>query len=98
MRRLLILALGLLIFMIKVRASEPGLSPQAVYRPSGPASIAGLGESFQPDLNTGMAHYAVKLVVPPGVHGHQPDLALVYNSGRSPSAFGLGWNLNLTHV
>ena len=30
-----------------------GVAPQAISLPSGPGSIQGLGESFQPQLNTG---------------------------------------------
>lgn len=98
MKRHLAVTLSLFVLRGTAGANESGVSPQVVYKPSGPASVAGLGESFQPDLHTGMANYPIKLVVPPGVHGHQPDLALVYNSGQGQSVFGLGWNLNLDFI
>ncbi|WP_295393396.1 toxin TcdB middle/N-terminal domain-containing protein [uncultured Thiodictyon sp.] len=63
--------------------------------PKGPGSIEGLGESFEPQLNTGTAAYRVRLAVPPGVAGFQPDLALVYNSGYGNGPVGLGWRLDI---
>src|SRR5215813_13121808 len=98
MQRHVLLLSSFFILVRTASAAESGVSPQVVYKPSGPASVAGLGESFQPDLHTGMAAYEVKLTVPPGVHGHQPELALLYNSGQGQGVFGLGWALNLTFI
>jgi hypothetical protein len=98
MKRILTLALTQLVLAGAGQASESGVSPQVVYKPSGPASVAGLGESFQPELHTGMAAYEIKLTVPPGVRGHQPELALAYNSGQGQGVFGLGWSLNSTFI
>lgn len=44
----------------------------------------------------GEATYRLPIVVPPGPAGHQPDLALVYNSGegKGPAGpFGFAWSL-----
>ena len=98
MQRHVLFLTGFFTLVGTASATESGVSPQVVYKPSGPASVAGLGESFQPDLHTGMAAYEVKLTVPPGVHGHQPELALIYNSGQGQGVFGLGWGLNLTFI
>lgn len=77
---------------------KSGVKPQVISLPSGPGSIEGLGPSFEPQLNTGSASYSIKIVMPPGVVGHQPDLALQYNSGSGNGAFGLGWSLPLQAI
>ncbi|WP_295587932.1 toxin TcdB middle/N-terminal domain-containing protein [uncultured Lamprocystis sp.] len=77
---------------------KSGVEPQVLSLPKGPGSIEGLGESFEPQLNTGTAAYQVKLAVPPGVNKHQPALALLYNSGYGNSALGIGWRLNVPSI
>ena len=66
--------------------------------PKGPGSIEGLGESFEPQLNTGTATYRVKIAVSPGVNKQQPEIALEYNSGYGNSALGIGWALNTDYI
>jgi len=68
-----------------------GVSPNTVSLPSGPGSIEGLGEAFQPMLNTGTARYAVKISLPPGTNGHTPQLSLSYESGLGDGPAGIGW-------
>ena len=77
---------------------KSGVAPQVISLPSGPGSIEGLGESFEPDLSTGTGSYSVKFTVAPGVVGFQPDLALVYNGGNANGPWGLGWRLNVPHI
>ena len=48
-------------------ADKIGVSPNTISLPSGPDSIEGLGGSFQPMLNTGMATYEVDMALPAGV-------------------------------
>lgn len=77
---------------------KSGVKTNTISLPSGPGSIEGLGESFQPSLNTGQANYQVGLAFPPGTAGHAPSLALVYNGGNGNSPLGYGWNWNLPHI
>jgi RHS repeat-associated protein len=77
---------------------KSGVSPSVISLPGGPGAIEGLGPSFEPDLNTGTAPYSVPIAVPPGVAGHDPELALSYNSGSGNSFLGIGWNLDLPRI
>ena len=72
-------------------ADKSGVGPNTISIPKGPGSIEGLGESFQPSLNTGTAKYAVNLSVPPGTAGHSPSLGLVYDGGGGNGILGYGW-------
>src|SRR5678815_3797654 len=90
----LCVALALLIPGTAGAADKNGVSPQAISLPTGPGSIQGLGESFQPQLNTGGATYAIPLALPGGTGGHTPSLQLTYDSGAANGPFGLGWMLN----
>ncbi len=71
-----------------------GVAPQAISLPSGPGSIQGLGESFQPQLNTGSGSMGVKLLLPRGPGGMTPEISLAYNSGGGNGVLGLGWSLS----
>src|SRR5882757_8907317 len=77
---------------------KSGVSPNSISVPKGPGSIEGLGDSFQPSLNTGTAKYGVGLKLPPGVAGHQPSLGLSYEGGGGNGPLGYGWNLSLPHI
>ncbi len=74
---------------------KSGVKPNVISLPSGPGSVEGLGESFEPQLNSGTTSYAVKLKVPPGRVGFAPDLALQYNGGSGNGIFGMGWSLSM---
>ncbi|MEK6676772.1 MAG: SpvB/TcaC N-terminal domain-containing protein, partial [Planctomycetota bacterium] len=79
-------------------ADKNGVSPMAISRPSGPGSLEGLGDSFQPTLNTGTARYTVTLDVPEGVTGFSPGLALKYDSGKGCGTPGMGWSMEVGHI
>lgn len=75
-------------------ADKNGVSPQVISLPSGPGSIQGLGESFQPQLNSGSGSYAVPLRLPGGPAGFAPGLSLQYHTGSPNGCLGLGWKLS----
>src|SRR5262245_54437291 len=62
-------------------ADKSAVGPSAISVPKGPGSIEGLGESFQPSLNTGTAKYGIGIKMPPGPGGHAPQLGLSYEGG-----------------
>ena len=78
--------------------NKSGLKPQVISLPTGAGSVEGLGESFEPQLNSGTGTYSVKISVPPGVNGHQPNISLGYNSGQGKGPFGIGWALNIPYI
>ena len=71
---------------------KSGVGLSKISLPSGPGSIEGLGDSFEPQLNSGTSAYSVKIAVPPGVNGLQPEVVLRYNAGSGNGPFGLAWN------
>ncbi|MCP4541745.1 MAG: hypothetical protein GY832_31825 [Chloroflexi bacterium] len=77
---------------------KSGVSPQVISLPSGPGSIEGIGESFEPDLSTGTASYPYKFQVAPGVAGFEPQLSLSYNGGNANGPWGLGWKLSVPSI
>jgi RHS repeat-associated protein len=79
-------------------ADKSGVGSQAISLPTGPGSIEGLGDSFQPALNTGTAQYSIPLEVPPGPAGHAPALALRYDGGLGNGPLGFGWQLPVPFV
>jgi hypothetical protein len=79
-------------------ADKSGVSPNSISLPKGPGSIEGLGESFQPTLNTGTAKYGIALKVPPGTAGQTPDLRLAYEGGGGNGSLGFGWQLSIPSI
>ena len=71
---------------------KSGTRPTVLSLPAGPGSIAGLGKSFQPQLNSGAVSYAIPLTVPAGPAGFGPTLTLVYNTGFGNGPLGRGWH------
>jgi RHS repeat-associated protein len=87
----------LISWCIQTRAvtDKSGVKPSTISLPSGAGSIEGLGESFEPQLNTGSSSYGVGISIPPGRAGLQPKIHLAYNSGLGNSFVGLGWALDI---
>jgi len=71
---------------------KDGVGLSKISLPSGPGSIEGLGDSFEPQLNSGTSAYSVKIAIPPGVNGLQPEVVLSYNGGSGNGPFGLAWS------
>jgi len=69
---------------------KTGVAPTVLSLPSGPGSIEGLGEAFQPALNTGTGKHSMALSLPPGPAGHAPRLALLYEGGDGNGPLGVG--------
>ncbi|NIP26398.1 MAG: hypothetical protein GWN55_16185 [Phycisphaerae bacterium] len=99
---ILVLMLGIAVYLHAPVScygdDKNGVSPKTISLPSGPGSIEGLGESFQPSLNTGSAQYAIGIQVPPGTNGHQPAIVLKYDSGYGCGTLGLGWSIDLGSI
>ena len=78
--------------------NKSGIVPNVISLPSGPGSIEGLGDSFEPDLNSGAAGYRLVIETPPGRGGFAPELALHYSSGNPNGMLGLGWRTSIPFV
>ena len=78
--------------------ATPGTDPAIVPRPTSGGGTRGLGESFQPDLNTGTGNYQIPLWFPRGPNQFAPKIALTYSTGFGNGEFGLGWSLQLMKV
>jgi len=74
-------------------ANKSPVERQATSNPAGGGDIRGLGETFQPDLNSGVGNYRIPLDLLPGIRNFQPSLALGYSTGAGSSPWGLGWSL-----
>ncbi|MEZ5936521.1 MAG: SpvB/TcaC N-terminal domain-containing protein [Alphaproteobacteria bacterium] len=70
----------------------------AISLPKGGGAIAGIGESFQPNLFTGAGQFTVPIATSPGRGGVHPELALQYSAGHGNGPFGLGWALSLPQI
>lgn len=78
--------------------TKNGISPNSISLPTGPGSIEGLGEDFQPHLNTGTASYQIPFKVPSGPTGSAPELSLTYEGGNGNGWVGYGWSLNMPSI
>jgi RHS repeat-associated protein len=79
-------------------SNKSGTSSQVISLPRGGGALQGIGETFAPDLFTGTGNFTVPIALPPGRHGFQPALSLVYSTGNGNGAFGLGWALSVPGV
>ncbi len=92
------LSMGLVTSPHAAPPDKSSVNANKISLPSGPGSIEGLGESFEPQLNTGSSSYGVKIALPPGRAGLQPTVRLAYNSGLGNSCAGIGWTLDFPSI
>src|SRR5918995_1864504 len=78
--------------------STPEARTGVTAAPSGNGNVAGLGEAFTINLNTGQGVYSYRLPLPDGRAGHGASLALEYANGTGLGAFGIGWRLGLRAI
>jgi len=79
-------------------SNKSGISSQIISLPKGGGALHSIGEKFSPDLHTGTGNFTVPIALPPGRYGFQPQLNLVYGTGKSNGYFGLGWNLSIPGI
>lgn len=75
-----------------------GIEAPKIETPKGGGAIAGMGETFSPDLFSGTGNFSVPIAVPAGRGGLQPQLTLGYSTGQGNSPWGLGWGLSIPGV
>src|SRR5262245_38017472 len=100
-RRKLFFACLFLVWVAPCNSAPPdksGVKPSVISLPSGAGSIEGLGESFEPQLNTGGSAYGVTVSLPPGRAGLAPSVRLGYNSFSGNGIAGIGWSLEFMSV
>src|SRR6185503_10864298 len=77
---------------------KSGVKPSVISLPTGAGSIEGLGESFEPQLNTGGSSYGIAIAVVPGRAALTPSLRLGYDSYAGNGLAGIGWSLDLSSI
>ena len=77
--------------------AKGGVTPQAISLPSGPGSIEGLGESYEPRPSTGTGSYSLPLSLP-ALGSAAPGLVLVYDSGFGNGWLGRGWQMRTDFI
>ncbi len=78
--------------------TDIGFATQTPSLPGGGGTVAGLGETFSPDLATGTGTFSVPLDLPNGPNDIGPKLTLRYDTGSPNGWFGLGWSLPLPRI
>ena len=81
-----------------VADSNTSVSASKVSLPSGPGSIEGLGESFEPQFNTGTYVFRVPFKLTKLRGAVQPEVGLTYNSGGGNGIAGMGWRLSTSFI
>ena len=82
----------------EIPMGKSGTESTAISPPSGTGMIAGMGEAFSLDLNSGQGNFSVPFELPAGVAGLKPTVKLEYVHGSGNSPFGLGWRMPLRQI
>ena len=69
-------------------SNKSSTSSQIISLPKGGGAFQGIGEKFSPDLFTGTGNFTVPIALPPGRNGFQPQLNLVYSTGKGNGPLG----------
>lgn len=77
---------------------KSGVSPNTISLPNGPGSLEGLGEAFQPSLNSGTGKQRFPLELPAGTPGPTPQVVLRYEGGSGNGVLGYGWSLSRRYI
>ena len=78
--------------------SKSGASATSTSPPAGSGTVAGLGQSFSLDLNSGQGTFSLPFDLPEGVASFKPVVKLEYSHGHGNGPFGLGWKLQLRQI
>lgn len=70
-----------------------GFDAQAPSLPQGGGAISGLGETFTPDLSTGVGTLNIPIDIPNGPNDIAPKVSLQYTTAAGNGPFGMGFNL-----
>ena len=79
-------------------SNKSGVNNPAISIPKGGGSIAGIGETFKPDLFTGTGNFSIPIVISPGRNDFGPKLNLQYSTGNGNGSFGLGWQISIPNI
>lgn len=78
--------------------TEKGATTATISLPSGSGMVAGMGETFSLDLNSGQSNFSLPFELPDGIAGFKPVVKLEYTHGQGNGAFGLGWDLKMRRI
>src|SRR5687768_15160331 len=77
---------------------KSGADATSTAPPSGAGIVAGMGETFSLDLNSGQGTFSLPFDVPDGVAGHKPRVVLEYVHANGNGPFGFGWKLRAREI
>ncbi|MBI5145809.1 MAG: VCBS repeat-containing protein [Thaumarchaeota archaeon] len=79
-------------------ANKSGTGSPTLNLPKGGGAISGIGEKFQPNLQTGTGNFSIPIATSPSRSGFGPQLTLQYSSGNGNSSHGMGWDFPIPRI